>query len=356
MRSHRKTEGFNLAFLDIMACGLGAVVLVFMLVKHNVVTPTTEAVSLESDVQVLMEKKAELENDLAQLKSLSSADKNTVAEMQEKLAQLEKLVAKEEAQVSQKKNQLKTLKSDITSRPAAEAAQQADSVSDDGGGEEDYLIGLKVEGRRIVVLVDSSASMTDEKLLAIIKRKIGSAGQKMKGPKWLRTKRVVRWVVGRAPKSSKISVLYYNESVQPAATGRWASAGDSAAVKGIFKTLDTIVPEGGTNLQKGLKAASRQGATDIYVITDGLPTLGDSRYTSLNPFANCSSLLGRSNTISGECRVKLFRQSVKESSPQKAKVNVILLPIEGDPDAASEYWGWAAVTGGLVISPAVNWP
>ena len=36
MVKRRASEGFNLAFLDIMACGLGAIVLVFMLVKKNI--------------------------------------------------------------------------------------------------------------------------------------------------------------------------------------------------------------------------------------------------------------------------------------------------------------------------------
>ncbi|RLA22020.1 MAG: VWA domain-containing protein, partial [Gammaproteobacteria bacterium] len=38
MLPRRKTEGFNLAFLDIMSCGLGAIILVFMLVKYNAET------------------------------------------------------------------------------------------------------------------------------------------------------------------------------------------------------------------------------------------------------------------------------------------------------------------------------
>ncbi len=101
---------------------------------------------------------------------------------------------------------------------------------------------------------------------------------------------------------------------------------------------------------------AQSGATDLYLITDGLPTTGDSRYAGLNPFAACSSLLGRSNTISGECRVRLFRQTLKDTSLGGVKVNVILLPIEGDPDAVNEYWAWAATTGGLLISPAGNWP
>jgi hypothetical protein len=356
LRPHRKTEGFNLAFLDIMACGLGAVVLVFMLVKHNVVQPDVEAESLDRDVQLLVEQKRNLEEDLSQLKSVSTSNRSVVDALQGRLAKLETLLAQEKTKVSEKKVQLTALKKDISSRPIKPVANREDSITDDRGGEEEYLIGLKVEGRRILVLVDSSASMTDEKLLDIIKRKIDSDGQKKQGPKWLRTKKIVRWIIARAPNSSSLSVIYFNESVQPTGSGRWVSPGDVSAIQGLYKELDKIVPEGGTNLQKGLKAVSRNRPTDLYLITDGLPTLGDSRYTSLNPFVDCNSLLGKSETISGECRVKLFRQTIKESSPQGVKTHVILLPIEGDPEAVNEYWSWAALTGGLVISPAVNWP
>ena len=87
-----------------------------------------------------------------------------------------------------------------------------------------------------------------------------------------------------------------------------------------------------------------------------MPTTGESNYAHLNPFSGCSSLLGNSKSISGECRVKLFRQTIKDASLGGVKINIILLPIEGDPDAVNEYWSWAAGTGGLVISPAVNWP
>ena len=217
-------------------------------------------------------------------------------------------------------------------------------------------MGLKVEGRRIAVLIDSSASMTDEKLLDIIKRKNGSAAGKKRGPKWLRTRKTVRWLLARAPKTSQLTVISYNASVKSLGQANWLKVDNATTLATLYSELDAIVPEGATNLQKGLQAVSGRGATDLYVITDGLPTVGESRYASLNPFASCSSLLGKSSTISGECRIKLFRQTIKDTNLSGVKVNVILLPIEGDPDAVNEYWGWAALSGGLMISPAVNWP
>lgn len=353
MRKRRQSEGFNLAFLDIMACGLGAVVLVFMLVKHNVSNPAVEVDLLAGDLRQLELQRIELQQVLDDLRGSSQSDADTIASLKAKLVQLRKSFAQKERSLKEKKDRIEALKQDISMNPVA---AREDLVQDDRGGEENYLMGLKVEGSRILLLVDSSSSMTDETLIEIIKRKNGPDRGKKQGPKWLRTRKIVRWVLARTPRTSRIAVVYFNDSVNTKSKGSWSSAGDAATIKTLYRELDAIVPEGGTNLQKGLKAASKYGPTDLYVITDGLPTVGDSSYSSLNPFASCSSLLGKSSTISGECRVKLFRQTVQDSSPQQSKINVVLLPIEGDPDAVNEFWHWAAPTGGLVISPAANWP
>ena len=338
-----------------MSCGLGAVVLVFMLVKHNVGSSTTETDLLAGDVQRLELQQVELQQTLEQLLNISQSEAEKIAQLRARLAQLEQSLSQKQLSLAQKKNQLAALKNDIAKRPIA---QKEDLIEDDRGGEENYLMGLKVEGRRIAVLVDSSASMTDEKLLDIIKRKNGSAASKKRGPKWLRTRKTVRWLLARVPKTSQLTVVSYNGSVKSlgSGSGSWQIANNPATLQALYRDLDTIIPEGATNLQKGLQAVSDRGATDLYVITDGLPTVGESRYASLNPFASCSSLLGKSSTISGECRVKLFRQTIKDSKLAGIKVNVILLPIEGDPEAANEYWGWAALSGGLMMSPAANWP
>lgn len=336
-----------------MSCGLGAVVLVFMLVKHNVSNSTTEADLLTGDVQRLELQREELQQALEHLQNISQSEAEKIAQLRAKLAQLEQSLSQKELSLVQKKDQLAALKNDISTRPIA---RKEDLVEDDRGGEENYLMGLKVEGRRIAVLIDSSASMTDEALIDIIKRKNGSVDGKKRGPKWLRTKKTARWLLARVPKTSQLAVISYNASVKSHGKANWMHGDKPANLVALYRELDTIVPEGATNLQIGLQAVSERGATDLYVITDGLPTVGESRYASLNPFASCSSLLGKSSTISGECRVKLFRQTIQDSGLGGVKVNVILLPIEGDPDAVNEYWGWTAQSGGLVISPAVNWP
>jgi hypothetical protein len=354
MRIRRKSEGFNIAFLDIMSCGLGAVVLVFMLIKHNVTdSANIETERLTEDAQSLEIQEMQLQETLEQLQNISQSETESIAALQARLAQLRANIAVKDASILAKKDQLAALKKDISSRPIAKTA---DPIADERLGEENYLMGLKVQGQRIALLLDSSASMTDESLLEIIKRKNSPDAEKKRGPKWQRTIRTARWLLARTPEGSEITVISFNDAVETLVSSNWLKADNPATLGSLYRELDTIVPEGATNLQKGLKEVAKKSITDLYLITDGLPTTGESRYAGLNPFSNCSSLLGRSKTISGECRVKLFRQSIKDSGPRGVKINIILLPIEGDPDAINEYWAWAGSSGGLVISPAPNWP
>lgn len=324
-----------------------------MLVKYNVSDSNVEANRLVEEAQYLELQQTELQQILEQLRNTSQSEAEKIANLKAKLTRLKQALSKKEISLANKKDELAALQNDIATRPIA---HKEDLVEDDRGGEQNYLMGLKVEGRRIAILIDSSASMTDETLLNIIKRKNGSVQGKKKGPKWLRTKKIVRWLLARVPKVSQLSVISFNDSTQSLSQAKWVTVNNTAMLKTLYRELDTLIPTGATNLQKGLQAVSKLNATDLYVITDGLPTAGESDYKHLNPFSGCSSLLGNSRTISGECRVKLFQQTINDSNLGSVKVNVILLPIEGDPDAANQYWIWAGSTGGLVISPAVNWP
>jgi len=336
-----------------MASGLGAIILVLILVKQDVDRASPETDLLNADLARIEQQDADLKRAIASVDQDSLAAAAEITKVQAKISDVKSELIQKSDQLSQKALQLSAVKETIKNTPKA---KKDDVVRSDPGGEEDYIMGIKVEGKRIVFLIDSSASMTDEKLIDIIRRKNSSALEKKIGPKWKRTLRIVRWLLARSPKSSQLAVVTFNK--QATALGRgWFSSRDAAALGTVQGDLDTLVPTGSTNLQRGLKKAAALKPSDIYLVTDGLPTAGISRYASLNPFAACGSLLGKSNNISGLCRVKLFRQSVADSAPgQGTKINVILLPIEGDPDAAPEYWRWTAATGGLLISPASSWP
>lgn len=197
--------------------------------------------------------------------------------------------------------------------------------------------------------------MTDERLIDVIKRKIQTDAVKRQGPKWQRALRVVRWLLQRAPERSQAAVIAYSDRAEVVGGTAWISASTPAALRGMFRALDKLVPSGPTNLQAGLHALAklRPAASDLYVITDGLPTQSNS---SPHRYKFGCSRRPRGK-VSGECRLAQFEASVANSAPPAhRKVNVILLPLEGDPKAAPAYWWWTAQTGGLLMTPAKNWP
>jgi hypothetical protein len=345
-----------------MSCGLGAVVLVFMLVKHNVETKA-QAGSVDD-----LDRVEQIETDLSSLKlrerdlrqALSEVDTETnrvgasIKSVSNELAELQRQLDKKLRTITDQRKQLESIKEKVENFAPA---QSSDTLEDQNVGEENYLIGLKVEGRKVAILLDTSASMTDARLLDIIRRKNSSAKEKKAGPKWVRSLHIARWLLARLPKNSMFDVISFNSGARSLGPRGWKRSDDQNAISETLKALEDLVPEGPTNLQRGLEAVTAVSPTNVYLVTDGLPTEGTSNYKSLNPFADCSSLWGSSSTISGTCRLKLFKHSIQSYRlGRRAPVNVILLPIEGDPIASPALWTWASATGGMLISPAGDWP
>jgi len=353
LTKRKRTEGFNLAFLDIMSCGLGAIILVFMLVKHNINDSSVELDNLKNDINHLEELK---QKSLKNLKSVEAqlaeyTSQETIAKKNH--AQMQVILAKKSQNVTATARELDALKSEIKS---IKVVKKADLIESKQVNEENYILGLKVEGRKIALLVDASASMTHEKLINIIKTKNGSNRDKQRAKKWIRTKKVVKWLLARLGQNSEFIVVAFNEKAKVLGKKGWVKANASTSVSAILSDLNRVVPEGATNLHLGLQTVNKFSPSNLYIITDGLPTKGGSSHSSLNIFSGCSSLLGNSKIISGACRVKLFRQTISDNKRKNVQIDVVLLPLEGDPDAINQYWSWTASTGGLVISPANNWP
>ena len=60
-------------------------------------------------------------------------------------------------------------------------------------------------------------------------------------------------------------------------------------------------------------------------------------------------------TIDGDDRLKLFERAFAKY-PRNVPFNVILMPMEGDPNAPSAFWVAARATGGSYMSPSKDWP
>lgn len=356
MSQRRDTDGFNLAFLDVMACGLGAVILIFMLVKFNAETPepVEEVQRLKDELSALQAAQAAMQLSLSDVNAKKQAQSEALAQSESAI----ELLKQQNEQTDKAQSKQKAVLAELEKSVAAAAPKQAeDKIKLKGTGEETYLLGLKVGGKHIGILLDNSASMTDEKLMDIVRSKIDSNKQKKKAAKWRRTKRVARWLLARVPSSSKVSMVSFNDKAKSVGPVRPVSGKDKKGLNKMSKAIDRLIPKQGTNLQSALKKIKSQNPKmdSLYVVTDGLPTLGDNG-SGLSSFGKCGSFFGKSSTITGECRLRLFVHSVKQAGLSGVKVNVILLPLEGDPGAADAYWNWSARTGGLFISPARSWP
>ena len=67
MIKKRRINAFSLSFLDIMACGFGAVTLLFLILRHNVVAEVVPDPRLEQEIQMLKEDVQSAESERTEL-------------------------------------------------------------------------------------------------------------------------------------------------------------------------------------------------------------------------------------------------------------------------------------------------
>ena len=336
-----------------MSCGLGAIILVLMLIQHDAEYVSDESERLTEDLERLKETEEQLSAKVVETLRAKAATMGEVETLEAEISKIQRDIDQTRVVIRQRESKEKDLEETIKT---IEVKDTTDVVENRREGEEDYLIGLRVEGKRIGILVDSSASMTEEKLIDIVRRKNMTPNARAQGAKWKRTRRVVNWLIARVPGDSLVRVVSFNDKASTLGGTSSISGSDALGLGRIVADMNALIPEGPTNLAAGLKAIRAHKPTDIYVVTDGLPTAGDYGYRSLNPFSGCSALWGGSTSISGECRARLFEHTINNSGLNEIRTNVILLPLEGDPKAAAFFWRWTALTSGLMISPAETWP
>ena len=215
-----------------------------------------------------------------------------------------------------------------------------------GDGNRQYLSGLFLGGQRILILLDSSASMLDSTLVNIIRTRNMDDDRKREAPKWSRVVKTVDWISTQLPITSQYQIWSFNAdyaSIIPETEDRWLEAADRDQLNVAIENVRRLVPENGTNLTQIFRAVGNMSPPpdNIFLITDGLPTLGDRN--------NSNSLVTPSE------RLELYEEAIEELS-QGTPINVILMPLEGDPSAAAAYWQLAQYTKGSFLTPSRDWP
>ena len=367
----REFNPISLAFLDVMSCGFGAVVLIFLILDHstsiqnNVTNPELIAeISLlneeinEGDANLVRIRNtiSDVDYQMVEAQGLARSIQQEIEDFLEELAQLENTTLAREESVEKLKADIENLEEELERLRAAQDSFSGNFVRPFvGDGNRQYLTGLILGGSRILVLVDTSASMLDNTIVNIIRRRNMSDDRKISSDKWVGVRNIVDWLTTQLPPPSQYQLYTFNEEVEaliPGTEGSWLEVADDVQLNDAVNRLDKLIPENGTNLENVFQsvAAMNPLPDNIYLITDGLPTLGSRQGSFLNRNNNSNA-----NTVTGREREELFKNALTQL-PSGIPVNVILAPLEGDPMAASLYWKLAVSTGGSYLSPSRDWP
>lgn len=357
-RRNRPGLTFSLSFLDVMSVGLGSVILIFLIINHASEVVSRQATAEQAET--LQRVQAEFDAREATAEALARALESREQQLRgarARLAQLRRLLAAEtdaesgaarEEAVAALRDEVRELERQVAALRRESIEQQgADSVfARAGEGRRQYLTGLRVDGERVLILLDISASMLAESIVDAIRLRNMNRAAWNRADKWQRGLESAEWMASQLVPGGQYQIYTFNEqarSVIEDSTGQWLDVDDRATLVDALGRMRQARPGGGTSLYNAFSAAAALSPApdEIFLVTDHTPTAG-------------ASGAGRGR-ISPERRMRLFSEAARQL-PQGAAVNVILLPMEGDPMAASQFWQLANITGGVMLSPARDWP
>ena len=359
----------GLAFLDVLCCGLGSAVFLLLVIQHG--PSPIEADDLQvADAYARAESELEeVGQRIADLEGLIAA---VAKVMQSRAAALQAVAGLSDVQKRQATDAMAALSAE-RQRLNAESAALADMrtrIPVPPTEPRQDLTGLGVEPDLVAVFLDSSASMLDSSLIEILRLRVSSNRLKLAATKWTTARDAARWVYGRIPDGGRYRLFHFADVMRdmsgwtlPIRRTAWQKKANEVQSPSqrdyIERTLDGLAPDGATDLRQVFETASRlaPAPVQIVLITDGLPTLpGD---TPLQRLRQCQR--PRRNTtplITAACRASIFEDAARVARQvlPNTRIDIILLPLQGDAAAAGRYWDLALSTGGRLLTPAHGWP
>ncbi len=146
-------------------------------------------------------------------------------------------------------------------------------------GDRRYISALRVKGKRIMVLLDTSASMMDDDVVKIIRLRNEPEAARKLAPKWRRAVDMVQWLSAQFPTTASSRCTASTSSprrVLKDTQGKWLDSNDPRVINNMLTAVRNIVPEDGTSLVNAFIAIRtiNPQPDQIILITDGLPTQG----------------------------------------------------------------------------------
>jgi len=363
-RKRRPFEVFSMSFLDCMSCGFGAVILFFMIINAQVRQTTEQdptdlmAETRKIEVEILDGRKNLVlaKNTMEQLETEEDTAEGQIAQIIALIEQLRAELSKYDSETLAKIERVEQLQTDIKSLEeevkrllamAAEEDAEGNKLREfKGEGDRQYLTGLKLGGKRTLILVDRSASMLDDTIVNVIRRRNMSVDDRLRAVKWRQVIASVDWLTAQFQLGSEFQIYMFNNDVEPVIKGSdgvWLKADDSTQLDEAIRVLRRTVPENGTNMKAAWEVVSRLSPRpdNIVLLADGLPTMDE--------------LTTNKKTVNGRDRRNMHTRALREL-PSGIPVNIFLYPLEGDYEAPFLYWVLAYQTGGSLIAVSKDWP
>jgi hypothetical protein len=362
-RRRRTVEVFTLSFLDCICCGFGAVILFYTIVSAQAGVQGTRSTDqlqaevnrLEEQVQAGSRNLVVLHNQIDRTASETASDEAKIRSLSSTLkAQREQVSTYSTTSVARRES-IEKLKADIQSLQEGKRRLEGGSLDRtppgqqistfrENGGDRRYITGIKLTGKRILILLDVSASMLHEDVVTILRLRNADDNTKRNAAKWRRAVDTVTWLTTQIPPSSQYQIYVFNTQARallPDMAGRWIGAGDAPTLARELANLHAIVPADGTSLYNVFATAKSLAPDQIVLITDGLPTQGKTQ--------------GSKKYVDSNARTRLFDDAVGQL-PEHVPVDSILLPMLGDLQAAHRFWNLARLTNGTLLMPSKDWP
>ncbi|AWT59910.1 MAG: hypothetical protein DF168_01107 [Candidatus Moanabacter tarae] len=351
MKKNRGVTSFSISFLDCISCGFGAIILLFVLTSGKKVEDSNQQLSdkevdlgalrrnIQDEEQDLLRLSVDIEEIRKRVKILETDEIEIETKIEDKTLEL-RLLLEQLAEMEELRDNL------LARLEKLPTVEEAVPIPVPNPVRRQYLTEFKLDGERVIFLIESSGGMLDANVELAIERSTGTKEEKRSAPKWKRTMRAVEWLFTSLKPPSRYQIYFFGketESIYPTRAFDWMDMSDRKQTAETLKRLREKTPQGPANLEKAFYVIGNLDPLpdNIILLVDGLPTQGES--------------VKAGHVVDTQTRIRMFN-AAKRAMPRGVPLNIILLPWSGDPEAASMYWLMATETDGSFICPARDWP
>lgn len=356
MSRRRRTaiQTFSLSFLDVICCGFGAVILLFILTTGQRAAHLSDAASeyeaatraVGDAVEQATGRLGDLRGEEERLEERNAAATARLRQRHSDLAALLEALQRLEDQSTATAALVTTLEEQVADQPEPDPEPDPPPLRVPGTALRQYFTEFRLDGRHTAILIEGSGGMIADTLAESMAIATRSESARREGPKWRRAVAATRWILANLQEPEYFQTFLFStdaEPLAPADGGGWARLNDRSAVQAAVDGVSAWTPRGGANFEKAFDALARLDPPpdNIILVIDGLPTQGRRAPPGVE--------------VDEPTRRRMLNDAMARLPPN-VPVNVILFPNDGDPNAALEWWRVAIRTNGSFICPAPDWP